>query len=560
MAPTVTIKTASSGDKAADKPAPAEQASPIEPTEEPPSPAAEPPPAKLSGGKRTDCAECYSSVRRQYRVGAFLVYTFIVYALMFIWTYTHRRAHRVDLDPLLPISIEFRDCSLEFEAVPAASPLRLYLRRGGLDGSVFEAEGNAVLAQRGFGSPFSCELTVAVPEGLVLPPLTINAYHAIQTYTKGECHLPFTVGNETFYDCTSTVAVEEPEEGEEEYGDDDGSGGGGGDAGNSTASAGAPWCAVEERLPGDASPTSGNMSHLIDYCEPQDQTEYVAAPRAATALATLPATTARPSKLPPLHEYPHRTHAFSSFAPPSLLPRRYLSITTKAGTGLNLGNHTLTVRGSFINIQLSNVTAGSLDIDVQKGVVTLPHLAVRDDSTLNVEYGDVALAFDDGRTQALTLNFTVGLADYCLASRNATILSRGMTNATADDGWGEAPQSNASAAAAADATNPFDVAYTTTGVVELCTGGAYCDGYPTISTSTPTGALYVTLLAPDVSVGRRGEAIGDTMLTPHFDPLGSYFLDETQSRIEEDPDADWYTLVKLYGPGQQVGKWMYTTR
>ena len=115
-----------------------------------------------------------------------------------------------------------------------------------------------------------------------------------------------------------------------------------------------------------------------------------------------------------------------------------------------------------------------------------------------------------------------------------------------------------------DNTDPFAPEYQSTGSVKICYDDLYCDasGNPTLLVSSPWGALYVTQAtsAADLQKAKTYNlAKGTSMSTPHFNGEGTFYLKELRTWLEEDPDSDGFVSINSFGPGQAVGKWLFST-
>jgi len=245
---------------------------------------------------------------------------------------------------------------------------------------------------------------------------------------------------------------------------------------------------------------------------------------------------------------------------------------------LNFGTGTLIIEGSALSVNLTSVTAESVYITLSEGMIQLEELQVTASSTFKTQDGDITLVTTD--TPAMLLNYTVGLDDYCISARNTTVLQQSNNTSPVDAGADrryrrlEDDESSSSSfssyantttsSAASSLIDPFAPAYSSTGSLKLCYDDAAClyDYSPTITATAPWGALYVTQAISHATVSRAlhyNLNKGKTMDTPHFDGEGTFYLAAIREWLAEDPDMDGYVTIRTYGPGQWVGKWLFST-
>ncbi|GMH62295.1 hypothetical protein TrLO_g6528 [Triparma laevis f. longispina] len=457
-----------------------------------------------------------SKMRKLFRICVLLGYFALSLLYLQYLEYTSTTSTLANILSLTePVLIQVRDCEVIF-AHNDESELTVDLKMGAEEDAFYEIAGNNITVMPSPTSGLDCLLTVKVPEDIILPSLTLEGWRSVQTVNEVQCNFPFTVTgldtNLTFYDCTYRVGSEE------------------GGVGNGTLEDGygpkSPWCAMVPTLSIDDMEAE-DSDELLDFCEAQDQ-----------------------------------------------LP--LISVSTNDDVSLDFGAYnSLTVFGSAMYVKLGGVSAANVDIEISEGMIQMEHLNVLYDSSFTTLDGDVTLVTTG--VPAAFVNYTVGLADYCISARNMTILASSKANTTdpaAEDGrrrWlneveeEEIPEDTTTNSTEEDSSpDPFAPAYQSTGSVKICYDDTFCNDYanPTFKVNAPWGALYVTqaISIPQIDKAKNYNlAKGKSMNTPHFNGEGTFYLKGLRTWLEEDPDSDGFVTINSYGPGQDVGKWLFST-
>jgi len=106
-----------------------------------------------------------------------------------------------------------------------------------------------------------------------------------------------------------------------------------------------------------------------------------------------------------------------------------ISVTNGYDTPLDFGPYnTMTVVGAALDLKFMDVSAASIDISLSEGMIHFEHLNVLYNSKFETHDGDVTLVTSG--VPAAFVNYTVGLADYCVSARNMTILASSNSNTT----------------------------------------------------------------------------------------------------------------------------------
>ena len=222
------------------------------------------------------------------------------------------------------------------------------------------------------------------------------------------------------------------------------------------------------------------------------------------------------------------------------------------------GDGSLTITGGLLSVDLRGINARRVAVTLTRGVVALTRvtLGVDGEAELINADGDVALTT---LNESLVVNFTVGQADFCLASRNSTFRDLSAQNVTIGG-----------------TSNETETEYTgpasSSGSAVLCRAGSRgndCATSARVLALAPSGAVYVSAFGvpngkdieylPERMRAVSDQLVGASMAAQHFDSLGMFYLAGTRTWIDQAADRDHVQVVLLRGAGQNVGKLVHTT-